>query len=423
MNYSKKIFCLFVFLITTSMTVFSQVEEFIDDEGEVVEGEFLINKELEISLPAAQRIFQKVPPEEIDSRTTEPLLYTFQNYTPSLSDIRTRLRVLKLKDEKTTVRPASYINLGFGNFMTPYLEAGLNSGVNKTGNYGVKLHHLSSGNGAVDEENSGDSHSNVHLFGKHVGRGASIAGNLGYNRDGYHFYGYDEDIEVDRDSIKQTFNDINLDFEIKNSDADAQINYGIYGNVHNISDKFSASELGLKTGLFGGYAINDNMQAKLGLDFLYASYKNPEQINRTLVRVYPAFVYKNFGLTLDVGMKILNQNDTLNAKNSTLIFPSILVGYDLSDNISAYGKLDGDIDEVTFKSIANENPFVGESIPIAHTRKNLDFQVGLKGSLIQYLAFDIGIRSAIYKNMYFYVKWTIPPAPAPGLRPTTTRSG
>jgi hypothetical protein len=236
-----------------------------------------------------------------------------------------------------------------------------------------------------------------------VGAGASIAGNLRYNRDGYHFYGYDEGIEVDRDSIKQIFNDINLDFEIRNSDADAMIDYGVYGNAHNISDNFNASELGLKTGLFGRYAINENMEAKLGLDFLYASYKNPEQINRTLVRVHPAFIYKNFGLTLDVGMKILNHNDTLNNKNNTQIFPSILVGYDLTDNITAYGKLDGDIDQVTFKSIANENPFVAENIPIAHTNKNLDFQLGLKGSLIQYLAFDIGIRSAIYKNMYFYV--------------------
>ena len=94
-----KIICLFVFLIAVAINAFAQEEKFIDDEGEVVEGEFLINKELEISLPAAQRIFQKVSPEEVNSGTTEPLQYTFQNYTPALSDIRTRLRVLKLKDE------------------------------------------------------------------------------------------------------------------------------------------------------------------------------------------------------------------------------------------------------------------------------------------------------------------------------------
>lgn len=403
MNRLMKVLSLFVFVFAIAGTAFSQEEDFINEEGEVVEGEFLINKELEISLPAAQRIFQKVPPDEVNSRTTEPLQYTFQDYSPSLNDIPTRLRVLKLKDEKVTSKPASYLDLGFGNYLTPYLSAGLNSGIKKTGNYGLNVYHLSSASGSIDDENSGDSHSKASLFGKYVGEGASIAGNLGYRRDGYHFYGYDEGIEVDRDSIKQTFNDINLDFEIKNSDVEAAIDYRLYANIYNISDDFNASELGIKSGLFGGYAINDNMEAGLGLDFLYASYKNPEQINRSLVRVHPSFVFKDFGLTLDIGMKVVNQNDTLSNTSSTQIFPSILAGYDLSDNIMAYAKLDGDVEEVTFRSTVNENPFIAPNVPLAHTKKNLDFQVGLKGSLIQYLAFDVGIRAAVYKNMYFYV--------------------
>lgn len=404
MNLLVKIVAVFVFIVFGIAPVFGQEEEFISDQGEVVEGEFVINKQLEISLPAAQRIFQKVPPDEINSRETEPLLYTFQNYTPQLQDIRTRLRVLKLKEEKIKLNQAtSYINLGFGNYLTPYLEAALNSGVNKTGSYGLKAYHLSSKNGPVDQENSGDSHSKINLYGKYTGGKASISGNLGYQRDGYNFYGYDEGIEVDRDSIKQVFNDIALDFEISGNDVDAPIQYTFYGRVHNIGDNFNASELGLKTGLAGKYLINDEMTAKLSIDYLYASYKNPESINRSLVRVYPAFIYKNFGLTLDVGMKILNNNDTLNNSSQTRIFPSIWAGYELADNITAYAILDGDIEEVTYQSIVNENPYVNQNMSVAHMDKNLDFQLGIRGNLIQYLAFDVGIRSAIYKNMYFYV--------------------
>lgn len=404
MNFLDRLIAVFALLIVGIIPVYAQVEDFIKDEGEVVEGEFLISKELEITLPAAQRIFEKVPPDEINEKETEPLQYNFRNYTPQLSDIRTRLRVLKLKDEKLiTMRPPSYITLGFGNYLTPYIDAALNSGVNKSGNYGIKLRHLSSRNGPVDNANSGDSHSNIDLFGKYAGDKASIGGKLGYARNGYHFYGYDEGIEVDKDTIKQVFNTINLDFDIKSSDVDAQIQYGLYGKIHNISDDFNASEFGLKTGLYGNYTINENMKAKLDLDFLMASYKNPDQINRTLVRVHPSFVYSNFGFTLDVGMKILNHNDTLNNESNTKIFPSILVGYELTDYITAYGKLDGDLEEVTYKSIVNENPYVNQNLPLAHTNKNLDLHLGVKGSLIQYLTFDVGIRSAIYKNMYFYV--------------------
>ena len=404
MNFLLKIFLLFIFTIHGIVPLCAQQEEFITDEGEVVEGEFVINKQLEISLPPAQRIFQKVPPDEVNARETEPLNYTFQSYTPQLPDIHTRLRVLKLKEERVKLNPpSSYFNIGFGNYFTPYLEAALNSGVNKTGNYGLKAYHLSSKNGPVDKENSGDSHSKISLFGKYVGSKASVSGNLGYTRQGYHFYGYEEDIEVDRDSIKQVFNDISVDFEISGNDVDAPIQYTLYGKVYNITDNFNASELGFKTGVDGKYLINDEMTAKLDIDYLYTGYKNPESIGRSLVRIYPAFVYSNFGLTLDIGMKILNNNDTLGESGGTRIFPSIWAGYELSDNITAYGKLDGDLEEVTYRSMVSENPFIKQNIPINHTSKNLDFQVGLKGSLVQYLAFDVSLRSAIYKNMYFYV--------------------
>lgn len=393
----------YVFLMIGMLPAIAQENDFIKTEGEVVEGEFLINKELEITLPTAQRIFQKVAPDEINSKVTEPLQYTFSAYSPQLKDIRTRLRVLKLKGEKSVPKHGSYLKLGFGNYITPYVEAGLNSGVNKMGNYGVKLYHLSSLNGPVDKENSGDSHSSINLFGKYVGGKASIGGDLEYNRDGYHFYGYDPGIEVSKDSIEQTFNDISLGFDIKSSDTDSPIQYDFYGRVYNISDKYDASELGAKIGLNGNYLINESMYAKLGLDYLYAAYKNPEQINRTLFRITPAFVYSKNALTLDLGMRIVNHNDTLNNKNKTQIYPAIYVAYDLSDNITAYGSLDGDVEEVTFKSLSNENPYLAGNLPIAHTNKNLDILLGVKGSLFQYLAFDVGVRSAVFKNMYFYV--------------------
>ncbi len=400
--YHKILFALF-FVLGASFFAMAQEEDFIKGEGEIVEGEFLISKELEITLPPAQRIFQKVAPDEINARETEQIQYTFIDYTPQLTDIRTRLRVLKLKEDRLTAKPGSYLSLGFGNYFTPYLEGAINSGFSKTGNYGLKIYHLSSKNGPVDKENSGDAHSGINLFGKYAGKKASISGDIGYKRDSYHFYGYEPDIEVDRDSIKQTFNDINLGFNIKSADVDDAIQYDFYGRFYNVSDKFTASEFGAKVGIYGRYLINETMQAKLGIDYLYASYKNPEQINRSLVRVYPSFVYSNSGLTIDVGVKVLSNNDTLNNENKTQVFPALKAAYELTDNISAYGSLDGDIDEVTYRGIVNENPYINSSAPIAHTNKNLEIVLGVKGSLIQFLAFDAGIRSAIYKNLYFYV--------------------
>lgn len=396
------IYFVFAILLIRIIPSKAQESDFIKDEGEIVEGEFQINKELEISLPSAQRIFKKVLPDEINATETEAIQYTFKDYAPPLNDIKTRLRVLKLKDPKITSKPDSYIKIGIGNYLTPYLDASLNSGKSKTTNYGLKLNHLSSVNGPVDGGNSGDSHTNVNLFGKFIGRKASIGGDLGYARDGYRFYGYDTGTEVSRDTIKQTFNNISIGFNLQSNDAESTIQYKVFGRVNNTSDKYEASELAIKTGFHGKYILNDIMQAKLEIDYLFANYKNPAQINRSLVRVYPSFMFSKNAFTFDVGIKVVNNNDTLNS-TKTQIFPALNVAYELSDNITAYGSLDGDVEEVTFNSIVNENPYINSNQPIAHTNKNLDIQFGLKGSVIQNLAFDLGVRTAIYKNMYFYV--------------------
>jgi len=300
----NKIYIAFLALMVVALPAISQDKDFITDEGEVVEGEFVINKELEITLPSAQRIFSKVPPDEIDKKETQPIRYTFKDYTPELMDIPTRLRVLKLKDPEITQGPSSYLKLGFGNYFTPLFQLGVNSGPDKQASYGLKMDHLSSRNGPVDKQNSGDSRTSVGVFGKYIGNVASIDGDLEYNRLGYNFYGYDDDQEVDRDTIKQNFSDIRLAFNINNAEADAPFNYHIYGKVHHISDKFDASEFGFNGGVDGSYAIGESMVAGLTVDYNFDAYKNPESINRSLVRVYPRFAFVKNGFNIDAGFKV-----------------------------------------------------------------------------------------------------------------------
>jgi hypothetical protein len=403
MKNNRQIFFLIILLLMPALALLAQDNDFIPDEGEVVEGEFVIRKELEITLPSAQRIFQKVPPEEMSRHQTEPLQYSFTEYTPELPDISTRLRVLKLKEPRITQGPASYIKLGFGNYLTPLFQLGINSGASRTSNVGLHVNHLSSINGPVDKANSGDSETNINLFGKYIGGKASISGDVGYNRLGYHFYGYEDSVEVDRDTIEQNFNDFTVGFRIKNATPDSPFQYNITGKAHLIGDSYDASEFGFKAGLGLGYHLSETMRAGLKLDYLFASYKNPETISRSLVRVHPNFVFSNGVFSADLGFRVVNYNDTLNNENTTYLLPAITVGYHVSDNITAYAALDSDVEEMTFRSVVYENPYINSMLPINHTRRPIDLKVGVKGQAMQFLAYDVGVRAAYYKNMYFYI--------------------
>lgn len=403
MNTSKIILGSFLLLTLFADISFAQDTDFIPDEGEVVEGEFVISKELEITLPSAQRIFQKVPPDELNERESEPIEYTFREYTPELKEIPTRLRVLKLKDTRILQGPTSFITLGFGNYLTPLFKLGVNSGANKQSNLGVNISHLSSINGPVDKSNSGDSETNVGVFGKYIGNVASISGDINYNRLGYHFYGYDDGLEVDKNEIEQNFNDITLGFKIQNAKAEVPFQYDLMGKAYHISDSYEASEFGFNGGIGGQYRLNDVMSAGLRLDYVYASYKNPESINRSLVRVYPNFKYNGGLFSLDAGFRILNYNDTLNNDAKTYLVPVVKVGYSLSDEMVAYAELDGNVEAFTLRDVAYENPYVNSRLPLNHTRKPVDLKVGVRGKAMQLLAYDVGVRAAYYRNMYFYI--------------------
>ncbi len=372
-------------------------------DGDVVEGEFIINKNLEITLPPAQRIVGQVPAEEADKRDSEPLSYTFIRYNPKLPDITTRLRVLKLKDISPKTTQPGYVNIGFGNYLTPLVQAGFNTGVSKSSNYGVRFNHQPSGNGPVDKGNSGDGHSHLGIYGKSIGKAVSIDGNIGYDRDTYHFYGYEEGLEVSSDTIKQIFNTVRAGVKLANSQAENDIQYKALANFYQVNDKFDASESGIFSGVGADYKLNDAMRARIDLDMLFTFYRTDEKVSRSLIRIFPAFYYSTGGLTIDGGIKVVNHSDAQDYENSTRIFPSVIVSYDLTENITAYGAIDGDIDAFTFEKISTENPYVKAGLPLVNTIRKFDLKVGLKGRLIRYIGFGAGVRSALYDNMYYYV--------------------
>jgi hypothetical protein len=410
MESMKKVYLVGFLVLAAMSAVLAQDDAFAHDGGEVVEGEFLINKQLEIVLPAAQRLFRKVPPEAVERQQLEPIEYNFLNYSPVLPDIPTRLRVLKLKDQKLMQQPSSFLTLGFGNYNTPLVRLGINSGRRKRSNIGLNVSHLSSLNGPVDKGNSGNSATTVGLFGKQVGREASLEGELGYGRYGYHFYGYEDGAEVDRDTIRQTFNDVQLGLRIRNTVVDAPLQYEIFGKIYHVSDKFEASEFGFDGGAALNYELNEVMLAGLKLEYVHGAYANPETINRSLVRIHPSIVYENDLLKVDVGFRLLFNNDTLNTDQNTSISPVVKFHYKVSDNLVAYANLEGDVEALTLRDIVTDNPFIAAEQPLSHTRKPLEVGIGAKGNAATFLAFDAGFRAVFYKNMYFYVNDPLQPS-------------
>jgi hypothetical protein len=376
-------------------------ERFAPGEGEIEGREVIINKDLEIELPETPRNFEKISPISDDELGGGSFEYSIRDVPFQLEDLPARLRILKIKEEPLRSYSGNYLRAGIGNYVTPYFDLGLNSNSNASGYYGMHLRHLSSLTGPVDDRNSGDSHNLVRLYGKHAGTMAAVSGDIGYQRDKVYFYGYDAGEEVNRDTLRQVIQNFNIGGELHNAEADMPLGYKVYGRFNSLSDRFSASELRVRSGVSASYTITDPLRTLLDFDVLYLNYQNPERYNRLLVRMLPAFEFTSGYLTMTGGIRVAYSNDTT-SKADTRIFPHIKVDYELLDELILYGVLDGDVEEVSLSTLLPENPYLAPGVPMAHNIKSFELKAGAKGNLWKVLAYDAGISLSAYKSLYLY---------------------
>jgi hypothetical protein len=373
---------------------------------EALREEVIINKDLKLELPPAERNFSRVPPDQADVQETEPVDFHFRSFDLDLDYTPARLRVLKLKEEKKQKYSGNYLAVGIGNYLTPYLAAGLNSSQNRNGLYGLNISHLSSRFGPVDSDNSASGRTEVELIGKHIGQKASIQGDVRYRRDRVYFYGYPEGMEVSRDTIRQTFNRIGAGFELTSTDIESPFRYHMRGKALSLADDYDAREFGMHAEIGGDYQLDDRFSAGLVINADLYDYTNTGDVFRSMVKAHPSFNYVNGDLSIIVGLRIVYLSDTLNYKNDTRLYPVLQAGYTLDDRYTFYAGLKGDMENVSFHTLTDKNPFLNTGIPLVHTSKRFELSAGVEGVVFDKLDFDVGFKVSNYKNLFFFVNDT-----------------
>ncbi|MCC5930018.1 MAG: hypothetical protein JJU28_12285 [Cyclobacteriaceae bacterium] len=371
-------------------------------EGENIEGEVIIRKDLKIELPPAERNYEPIAPQAGDLNTGMPLQYRTRDFPVIMEDLVTRMRVLKIKSDESIDRPGSYLKGGFGNYATPFFKGYLGMGKNPDANVNLKLGHISSARGPVDKGNSADAHSIVDLNGKFSANKLKIGAHTTYMRDMYHFYGYTPGLEVDRDTIQQIYQtmDAGFDFQTLNLGSPVRL-YGAM-NFTNTQDRFDVNEnnILIKGGL--DFDLSDEITASIDVSSLVSRFqKESSRINRNLLRITPGLRYLTDDFELSGGFRFVYNTDTLDVSKRTSLFPVLNAQYFMSDQITAYAGLNGDVEAVTLQHLSRENPFLMPGASMAHTRK-FELLGGVRGRLLKSLGFDAGFALGTFNHLYFY---------------------
>lgn len=389
-------------------------------------------------------VFALLLPEIANSQDIKKDVHVVKPYKPSVSDAN-KINVLPGINDTTTFRPSfnysivpaklntsyelrpisaarmvaepisrlykSYLKLGYGNYSTPLLELDISNLRSKNLQYGVLMHHLSSGgklklaNG--DKVFAGYGNNDVSLFGKKIYRRSEWTGNIDFSSKSVYYYGYDADTvripPPEKKDIKQNFIRLGARTEIASIHPDSNhFNYNITARYQYIRDRFENAEHGIHLSAFTERFRRDNLiGANSGVDF-YNTTPSIDSSYNAVLRFNPYFSRKSDEWKFVLGFN--TYLDLTSGHSKIYLYPRASLQFNIVKNILIpYIGVDGHLETNNYEKIANENPFIMPNLHVKPTDHQIDGYAGLRGKFSSKGTFNLKVSYSIINNAYFFV--------------------
>ncbi len=299
----------------------------------------------------------------------------------------------------------NYVSAGFGNLMTPKFEAFVHNSTTRDNDFGVLLNFLSS-NGAVDALVDSDFiDAKIDLFYKESNRDFDWKINGGYHFQKYNWYGINAPIisaaKLAALDPKQTYGNINLGGNLTYYESFFK---GVDLDVNIFNDNYSSSEFHfLAKPTFEIPISSELIKTDFRLEFISGKFERDYTIANELKYGYfnigasPTFKIIRDYLTIGLGANLVYSAATEdNQKSEFFIYPNINATYELiTDVMIIYAGFTGDLQQHSYKSFTDENPFVSPTLNIGRTNEKFNAKFGAKGKLASNISYNV---NASYKN-------------------------
>ena len=391
---------------------FSQTNNYGED-GKIESSQIIVEKNKKIELPVASRKFEKID-ETIKQVQPAKQEYDLESSSIELNKLSPKLRVLKIGAEKRKPQLGNFAELGFGNYVTPYLGLYLNSTQNKQSAYGINFNHISSSNGPV--EYAGMSNTELGVNGEYYMKNTTVSANLDYDRQGFGFYGFNADSVTinDEDSIRQILNIISSKIGVEGKNG--LFNYSIDGIFSYLSAKNNMSDLNVGYNANLSYELADKSSIIVSSEFIAESFSydtldftnNAYSIyndSRTYFTLNPSYKFLHNGVNITAGINTAFDDDTLNGAGGFHKYPNIFFNYPLLvHEINVFGGVRGGLERNSITSLLDENRFFLPIMsPVFNNNNTIEFFGGLQGNFNQRLGYKAQMSYRNYKNLHFFI--------------------
>ncbi len=320
----------------------------------------------------------------------------------------------------------TYVKVGIGTELMPLGEVFFDSKRSRKFVYGVHAKHLSSYGNFNDYAPAQFDRTKVGLYGALNEKNYSLNGDLHYNNQGLHYYGWKIPTDsVDRKTTAQRYQDVGGAFSFSSHKKDsATLNYKVGIEYNNFGSKKpqedSLSDWRARENFF---AVNSSAFYKMGKEIYaadfnirYNGYKygvagdtNTSIIdtgivlNNTIINLKPTistYLFNN-RFKAKIGVDIVIDAAV---KTKAHIYPVAELKYSMFNDIFIpYVGLRGGLKQTSFKSLTAENEFVLPNVAMRNENTAIDVYGGIKGTLSKRMSFNLSASFARIQNKALFV--------------------
>lgn len=307
----------------------------------------------------------------------------------------------------------SYVNLGFGSYISPLAELSITNERSRKGALGFYGRHYSN-NGNIALSNgqrpfAGLMDNDLSLFGKKFFKGVVVGGSVDYMQRTRHAYGYHPDTLDYFPKKKDTrlgYGDIGANLSVSSTTLDSSrfaYDFNLGFDYFYDSGDFSRNRLRLK----GEMAkIYKGFYAGSGLDFNVSKVPSVLQPYSKYIVALSPFVKKSTSQwQFKIGMQaLLERNIEENARLH--LYPDLGFGFAIVPSyINFFSSLTGRLEVNDPLEIIEENPFIiphGQLYSVRNTDYQIVLTAGLKGNTGIGGNYELSASYSLVNDMLFY---------------------
>ncbi len=376
-------------LLVSSITAQAQVEEEID-----------VVSEYKPKLTEARKL--NVRPTNPDINFDKPEL-SYKNkpaYLP-IAPSKKRLPAVSLGQQELDPLRNSFFKGGYGNYANVFAELNYNTLRDKNKAFSAYAKHHS-GNGPVN--NSDFSEQVLDLSAKKLYDNSSLSGEVYFKNNIVHNYGYNRDSsDFQAEDLRTRYTKYGLNASFDNERGDTgNIQYWLDVGAHNLSTSQNSAE----TDLFAKGKIKENINENAAIfdaKYRYLDYRlGNNGYSRSIFKINGHYQLNHEIGQAKIGFRSATVSDT--SQSPFYFYPFIRVNLPLiSNQLSAFGGIKGNLDVNTYQDFINENPYVKRNLPLQNTNKQLEIFAGVKGNFQQDAQYNAKIAYKNVENLPFFV--------------------